>query len=152
MICLMIYVVAAQMKINVLDEFRIYSLYKNDEYIASGTMLEIADALGAKVQSILNYSSPAYNKMADRGKNKGANYRRLYLVQDYMFDGNYLKMLMQKHNLKSADVAEGAGLSLITIYNYTNNLVTYPQRKKVEQLAEFFNEEYKNFFTEVDML
>lgn len=48
---------------------KIYALYKGEELIATGTMLQIAYKLGVKYRTIQFYSTPTYKKRRKNGKN-----------------------------------------------------------------------------------
>lgn len=52
---------------------KIYALYKGEELIASGTLLQIAYQTGVKLRTIQFYKTPTYLKRRSKGK----NYREL---------------------------------------------------------------------------
>ena len=48
---------------------KIYALYKGEELIASGTLLQIAHKTGVKLRTIAFYKTPTYKKRRTKGKN-----------------------------------------------------------------------------------
>ena len=48
---------------------KIYALYKGEELIATGTMLQIAYKTGVKLRTIKFYNTPTYKKRRKNGKN-----------------------------------------------------------------------------------
>lgn len=52
---------------------KIYALYKGDQLIADGTLLQIAYKTGVKLRTIKFYKTPTYLKRRKNGK----NYREL---------------------------------------------------------------------------
>ena len=48
---------------------KIYALYKGEELIATGTLLQIAYQTGVKLRTIQFYKTPAYKKRRAKGKN-----------------------------------------------------------------------------------
>lgn len=55
----------------------IYALYKNDEYITSGTKEEIANYCNVSPRTIMFYLTPTYSK---RGKGKKGNRKKLVKI------------------------------------------------------------------------
>ena len=51
---------------------KLYALYKGEELLATGTLLQIAYKTGVKLKTIRFYKTPAYKK-----RSKGKNYREL---------------------------------------------------------------------------
>lgn len=49
---------------------KIYALYKGEELLASGTIIQIAYTMGVKYQTIKFYTTPAYKKRCKNGKNR----------------------------------------------------------------------------------
>ena len=54
-----------------------YALYKGDELLGIGTILEIANKLGLKPCTVRFYSSPTYKK-----RNRGDNHKILFKVEE----------------------------------------------------------------------
>lgn len=52
---------------------KIYALYKGDELLAQGTIVQIACKMGVKIRTIQFYKTPTYLKR----RNKGKNFREL---------------------------------------------------------------------------
>lgn len=48
---------------------KIYALYKGEELIATGTMLQIAYKTGVKLRTIQFYKTPTYKNRRKKGKN-----------------------------------------------------------------------------------
>ena len=51
---------------------KIYALYKGEQLLATGTLIQIAYKMGVKLRTIQFYKTPTYKK-----RNKGNNYREL---------------------------------------------------------------------------
>lgn len=58
---------------------KMYALYRGEELLASGTMYQIAKAVGVKFETIKYYSSPAYRRRTESRKN-GKFYKQRCLV------------------------------------------------------------------------
>lgn len=52
---------------------KIYALYKGEQLLATGTMLQISYKMGVKLRTIQFYKTPTYKKRRKNGK----NYREL---------------------------------------------------------------------------
>lgn len=52
---------------------KIYALYKGEELLATGTIVQIAYKMGVKIRTIQFYKTPVYLKRRKNGK----NYREL---------------------------------------------------------------------------
>lgn len=48
---------------------KIYALYKGEELLATGTLLQIAHKTGVKLRTIKFYKTPTYKKRRANGKN-----------------------------------------------------------------------------------
>lgn len=48
---------------------KIYALYKGEQLLATGTLLQIAYKMGVKLRTIAFYKTPTYKKRRAKGKN-----------------------------------------------------------------------------------
>lgn len=58
---------------------KIYALYKGEDLLADGTLREIAEKMGVKVETVRFYQMPTYQK---RGKTVSGNKRVLVCLDD----------------------------------------------------------------------
>lgn len=56
-----------------------YALYKGDELLAIGTVVEIAEKLGIKTNTVYHYGTPSYKKKSSKSKN---GYRVLIKLEE----------------------------------------------------------------------
>ena len=48
---------------------KIYALYKGEQLLATGTLLQIAYKMGVKLRTIAFYKTPTYKKRREKSKN-----------------------------------------------------------------------------------
>lgn len=48
---------------------KVYALYKGEELLATGTLLQIAYKMNVKLRTIAFYKTPTYKKRRAKGKN-----------------------------------------------------------------------------------
>lgn len=49
---------------------KIYAMYKGDDCIAMGTIIQLSKQLGVSIQTIRFYLTPSYKKRVKKGKNR----------------------------------------------------------------------------------
>lgn len=49
---------------------KIYAMYKGDECLAIGTLIQLSKALNIKIETLYFYMSPTYKKRVKKGKNR----------------------------------------------------------------------------------
>ena len=49
---------------------KIYSMYKNDECLAVGTLIQLSKQLNVSIQTLYFYLTPSYKKRLKKGKNR----------------------------------------------------------------------------------
>ena len=49
---------------------KIYAMYKGDECLAIGTLIQLSKALNIKIGTLYFYMSPTYKKRVKKGKNR----------------------------------------------------------------------------------
>jgi hypothetical protein len=59
---------------------KIYALYKGEDFLAVGTLDEIADELNIKKSTLHHYKSPAYLEIVEMSDNN--NWRVLHLIEE----------------------------------------------------------------------
>lgn len=49
---------------------KIYVMYKNDECLAVGTLIQLSKQLNVSIQTLYFYLTPSYKKRLKKGKNR----------------------------------------------------------------------------------
>ena len=49
---------------------KIYAMYKGEDCIAMGTIIQLSKQLGVSIQTIRFYLTPSYKKRVKKGKNR----------------------------------------------------------------------------------
>ena len=49
---------------------KVYAMYKGDDCIAMGTIIQLSKQLGVSIQTIRFYLTPSYKKRVKKGKNR----------------------------------------------------------------------------------
>ena len=49
---------------------KIYAMYKGDECLAIGTLIQLSKVLNIKIETLYFYMSPTYKKRVKKGKNR----------------------------------------------------------------------------------
>ena len=57
---------------------KVYAMYKGEECLATGTIIQLSKILGIKIQTLQFYLTPTYKNRVKKGKNR----RELILI-DY---------------------------------------------------------------------